>query len=291
MAGDWIKMRTSLLTNPRVNGIARELESSMEAGRVLSTGYSGCMSEIVTRNVMRHVTVSLLLVIWGAANEHTKDGIFHDADLSDIDDMAGIPGFGKAMESVGWIVFDEAEFTVTLPNFNEYNTSGSERSATGKSNAQRQKEYRDRKKDAKNVTENNVTRNVTRNRREEKRREDTEGDKSPSSRASRLPKTFDPSPEPEAEQGIDRQLELEKFHDFWAAKSGKDATKLDWQATWRNWARNAKRGPPSRAAPEPAWRTEERKRMQQAAPSVATKSPTNFFDLDAENVTSIGLDR
>jgi uncharacterized protein YdaU (DUF1376 family) len=37
-----------------------------------------------------------------------------------------------------------------------------------------------------------------------------------------------------------------KFKDYWIAKSGKDATKVDWLATWRNWIRreveNAKTG-------------------------------------------------
>lgn len=33
------------------------------------------------------------------------------------------------------------------------------------------------------------------------------------------------------------QFEAEKFRDFWIAKSGKDATKTDWSATWRNWMR------------------------------------------------------
>ena len=31
--------------------------------------------------------------------------------------------------------------------------------------------------------------------------------------------------------------EAAKFRDYWIAKSGKDATKLDWSATWRNWIR------------------------------------------------------
>ena len=34
-------------------------------------------------------------------------------------------------------------------------------------------------------------------------------------------------------------LEGRKFRDYWVAKTGKDATKMDWQATWRNWCRNA----------------------------------------------------
>ncbi len=35
------------------------------------------------------------------------------------------------------------------------------------------------------------------------------------------------------------RTEANKFRDYWHAKSGKDATKLDWDATWRNWCRNA----------------------------------------------------
>lgn len=33
----------------------------------------------------------------------------------------------------------------------------------------------------------------------------------------------------------------ESFRDYWVSKPGKDATKLDWQAAWRNWVR--KEGP------------------------------------------------
>jgi hypothetical protein len=164
-------MRTSLLTNPRVNGIARILERSPEVSRALTTGYNGSLHEIVTRTVTRHVTVSSLLIIWGAANEHTKDGVFRNADLSDIDDMVSIPGFGAAMVEVGWAEFDSENYCVTLPNFAEYNTTGDERSAGAKTGAQRQKEYRDRKK-AQDHNEGDVTGDVTRNRREEKRREE-----------------------------------------------------------------------------------------------------------------------
>jgi hypothetical protein len=47
------------------------------------------------------------------------------------------------------------------------------------------------------------------------------------------------------------RLEAEKFRDHWISKSGKDAAKLDWFATWRNWIRGcskaqAGRGPPHR---------------------------------------------
>jgi hypothetical protein len=35
------------------------------------------------------------------------------------------------------------------------------------------------------------------------------------------------------------QFEADKFRDFWHAKAGSGATKLDWSATWRTWCRTA----------------------------------------------------
>lgn len=40
-----------------------------------------------------------------------------------------------------------------------------------------------------------------------------------------------------------------RFKDYWIAKAGRDAIKVDWEATWRNWMRNDKFKP--RAAPLP----------------------------------------
>jgi uncharacterized protein YdaU (DUF1376 family) len=34
--------------------------------------------------------------------------------------------------------------------------------------------------------------------------------------------------------------QAERFRDYWTAKPGQSAVKLDWKATWRNWIRNAK---------------------------------------------------
>lgn len=34
------------------------------------------------------------------------------------------------------------------------------------------------------------------------------------------------------------KLESLKFKDFWHAKAGQSATKMDWEATWRMWVRN-----------------------------------------------------
>lgn len=39
--------------------------------------------------------------------------------------------------------------------------------------------------------------------------------------------------------GVDGRYETSKFVDYWRGKTGRDATKTDWPATWRNWMRKA----------------------------------------------------
>jgi hypothetical protein len=60
-------------------------------------------------------------------------------------------------------------------------------------------------------------------------------------RGSRLAADWQPS-HSEAAFALDRGMpqarvstEAEKFRNYWTAKSGTGATKLDWSATWRNW--------------------------------------------------------
>jgi uncharacterized protein YdaU (DUF1376 family) len=53
-------------------------------------------------------------------------------------------------------------------------------------------------------------------------------------RGTRLPTDWMPS------EHLDRRDELEKFRDYWLAVPGSKGCKLDWDATWRNWIRNAK---------------------------------------------------
>lgn len=74
-------------------------------------------------------------------------------------------------------------------------------------------------------------------------------------RGSRLPPDWDPGESGfafAAAQGLTNgraQAELAKFRDYWAAKAGADATKADWQATWRNWVRKAVEAAPGQRAP------------------------------------------
>lgn len=73
-------------------------------------------------------------------------------------------------------------------------------------------------------------------------------------RATRIPDDFGISAEMrrwahDEIHGFDIDREHKRFRDYWRAKSGKDATKLDWIATWRNWMRRAAESPNTRASP------------------------------------------
>jgi len=56
-------------------------------------------------------------------------------------------------------------------------------------------------------------------------------------RGTRLPADWQPDPAGAAyaaEHGVDPALAAEEFRNYWLARSGRDATKLDWAATFRN---------------------------------------------------------
>lgn len=155
----WIKMRTSLKSHPKVNEIAALLEKPADGNVGFDVSVGGQRSALLTRNITRCVTVTSLLLVWSAANEHTSDGVFRNVDLSYLDVLAGFDGFGEAMAAVGWAIFDAENRCVILPKFCENNVPASQRGST---NAERQRRYRERQKANRNVT-HNVTGSVTRN--------------------------------------------------------------------------------------------------------------------------------
>lgn len=158
MSDNWIKMRTSLKSHPKVNEIAALLEKPADGSAGFDVSVGGQRSALLTRNITRCVTVTSLLLVWSAANEHTSDGVFRNADLCYLDVLTGFDGFGEAMAAVGWAIFDAENRCVILPNFCENNVPASQRGST---NAERQRRYRERKKANRNVT-HNVTESVTR---------------------------------------------------------------------------------------------------------------------------------
>lgn len=70
----------------------------------------------------------------------------------------------------------------------------------------------------------------------------TEEQRSAATRGTRLPQGWKPSEllvewAHAKAPSVNPDRESEKFTDYWNAKAGRDATKADWDGTWRNWMR------------------------------------------------------
>jgi hypothetical protein len=79
--------------------------------------------------------------------------------------------------------------------------------------------------------------------------------------ASRLPDDFAPDFQFAVDNGIQNPSEeAARFRDYWIAQPDAKGKKLDWQATWRNWCRNAKPAN-RRAATETPYQASQRRKV------------------------------
>ncbi len=95
MAGDWIKMRTNLDTNPHV------LALSLALG----------LPEI-------HI-VGALWKVWSWADCHSLDGNALGVTEVTLDRFTSVPGFAVALRKVGWL--EGRDGALTFPRFAEHN--------------------------------------------------------------------------------------------------------------------------------------------------------------------------
>jgi DNA-binding MarR family transcriptional regulator len=127
------------------------------------------------------------------------------------------------------------------------------KSDTDKTAADRAKRYRDKNRDR----HASVTRDADRDDNALRERPETEADteqkqitslrevSAPAKRGTRLPDDWSPSADDwrDASEKLGQQgsvFELSKFRDHWKAQPGQRGVKLDWNATFRNWMRNAR---------------------------------------------------
>lgn len=170
MANDWIRIRRGIRQLPKTVAIARHLSASREFmnwwGDPVRHSCVTNVTEIVTFENVTRVTACALTELWFAINDVVGEDCWVPyMELSDIDDIVGVPGFGEAMLQVGWVTLHD-EKGLIFPNFSEHNVPNKMRSEP-KSAADRAREYRDRKRGVSRVTARHET-----SRREEKRREE-----------------------------------------------------------------------------------------------------------------------
>jgi hypothetical protein len=103
MAADWIKMRRSLLTDPRVVRISSAL------------------------NADRLRTIGGLFAAWCLFDEHTTDGRLEGYSPEVFDEIVGCQGLAAAMQSVGWMRIDDNSLEAV--GFSEHNGQTAKRRA------------------------------------------------------------------------------------------------------------------------------------------------------------------
>ena len=114
MAGDWIKIRTNLATDPAVKAIARALKLDPFS------------------------VVGRLHAFWAWADQHTNDGEIPWMTFEDIDDVADKRGFAAQLAAIGWL--EQLENAVRLPHFERHNGDSAKRRAMEMDKKRRQRE-------------------------------------------------------------------------------------------------------------------------------------------------------
>lgn len=253
MAGDWIKMRGNLWDDPRITRLC-DLTEQSEA-----------------------TVIGALYWLWATADQHSQDGGLPGLTTRGIDRKTGVPEFAAALVAIGWLA-DGAD-GVRIVNFTDHNGASAKRRIT---EATRKANVRKLSASDADIDRTEPGQIAPKFGAREDKRLEKEKDLAPqaspaadltlkadSKRATRLPVDWALTPELN-EIGrrarldadlppVNLALEAAKFADFWRSKSGKDAAKTDWTATWRNWCRNA-RGPSGNVLPkaaEPVSRTAE----------------------------------
>lgn len=114
MAGDWTPYRNNLRKNTTLKDIARALSIPINYA-------AGCC-----------------MAVWAWAGDFTADGTMKGT-LEDIDDEAGIPGFGVAMQTAGWVKCEDG--TLEFPEWESWNGKCAKARLTGavKKRVQREK--------------------------------------------------------------------------------------------------------------------------------------------------------
>lgn len=188
MAGDWIKMRIDLASEPEVIGISE---------------LTGLDEDAV---------VGKLLRLWGWADQKTTDGNAACVTQMWIDRYVSHDGFATAMLKVGWLNIEQPSDKnkiggVSFPNFDRHNTETGKRRALGARRAAKRRTNPSRNSNAKSNA-SSVTKSAP---TEEKRREDNIGDASASPREGGKNR-FDPI-------GVDLPPELDndRFRQSWAS--------------------------------------------------------------------------
>ena len=141
----WIKVDCMLIHKPKVVKIAREL------------------------NLKRETVLGYLIKFWALADGITEDGRLDGYGPDDVDDLVGLPGFGRALEVVDWLRFNTRG--AVLPRFDLHNGESAKKRANTSLRVSRHRRLKSNAECVTNVTDAELSKALG---REEKIRVDSE---------------------------------------------------------------------------------------------------------------------
>jgi hypothetical protein len=169
MPQNWLKMRLRLPEDPKVISMADYIAMQRAFMDWLTDPvHEGCKEtayEHVTRNVTVALCVTGLLRTWGVAYERGRQEgtnlVLDFCNIEQVDQIAGFPCFGEALEHVGWAKEGDDGNCLIFINYMVDNTCDGER--IKEANRQRQRRYRARLANSfeHGDDKSNVTHNVT----------------------------------------------------------------------------------------------------------------------------------
>ena len=140
MAGDWIKLRLDLRTDPAVFKLAA-----------------------ITK-LDRFAIIGRLAEFWGWVDKHAVDGVVDGASSSVVDDVVSFDGFAEALVAVDWLRLHEN--SIEIPKHERHNSESAKERSLKNARQARWRANKDADVDAPPSTKAST--------REEKRREDIE---------------------------------------------------------------------------------------------------------------------
>ena len=225
----WIRMEKELLGNPRLTHLIDQMKVTLSD------------ASLSQRHVTT-VTLGALTQLWMLADTHLSDDDVLPFGVNEINEFIGIPKFCEILPQQ-WLQVLDADH-VKLPGYHDHNGTQAKRRADA---AQRMRKHRATKRDellrVTNVTVTPVTpvtapkpdQTISKNQRARK--------------GARLPDDFELTAE-RVRIAHDHNLKAEPtfvyFCNYWRAKAGQSAVKLDWDATWRNWCAKEQQQQPTR---------------------------------------------
>lgn len=115
MSAEKINMSKVTSSNLKVHLLAQHLPTLLcEEGEEFDPAMQKRLQQEAVRDHQDN-TVTGLVKFWSAAKHHVRKGVIPDADISYVDYIVDYPGFGQAMQKVGWIKYDKKKNCLLIP--------------------------------------------------------------------------------------------------------------------------------------------------------------------------------